>query len=238
MVVANMEEQIRMLLELQQLDTEIFDKKRILEEVPERIKEIGENLANKSADLKNLEEELKKTQAKRKEKDLELETKEQSIKKYQTQLFQVKTNKEYTVLEKEIAGIKADNSLLEEEIIIILDQIDEVKRKVEKENAILAEEKKKSEREKQALLEEKNKNESEFNDLNNKRKEFIQKIDKTILAPYERILHNRDGLAMVPIIEGACGGCNMNLPPQGINEAKLKKRLTTCGNCARILFSE
>lgn len=238
MVVINSEEQIKMLVELQELDGEIFDKKRMLDLIPGRIKELEEILETKSADLKNLEEESKKLQVKRKEKETDLAAKEETIKKYQTQLFQIKTNKEYTSLEKEIAGIRADNSVLEDEIIALLEQVDEIQKKVLKEKQILEEEKRKITDEKKKIGQEKKTNEAEFNDLSSKRKVFAEKLDKKILSVYERILHNRDGLAMVPIIGGACGGCNMNLPHQIINEAKLRKDLIFCGNCARILYIE
>ncbi|UCD55557.1 MAG: hypothetical protein JSV93_01805 [Candidatus Omnitrophota bacterium] len=236
MTTVNMEEQVKILIELQGLDSEIFNKKRFLDAIPGRIRELDDSLEEKSANLKSLEEESKKLQVKRKEKEADLASKEQAIKKYQVQLFQIKTNKEYTSLEKEIANIKADNSILEDEIIELLEHVDEIKKKVSKEKEILENEKGKITQEKKKIENEKKINETEFSDLNNKRKEFVQKLDKNILSKYERILHNRDGLAMVPIIGGTCGGCNMNLPPQVINEAKLKKDFTFCGNCARILY--
>ena len=236
MTMVNMEDQIKMLIELQELDTEIFDRKKLLDAIPERIKELDNNLEEKSTNLKSLEEESKKLQVKRKEKETDLASKEETIKKYKTQLFQIKTNKEYTALEKEIASIKADNSVLEDEIISILDELDGIQKKVSKEKEILEQEKGKAQQEKKKIEDEKKVNEAEYNDLNNKRKEFAQKLDKNILSKYERILHNREGLAMVPVIGDACGGCNMNLPPQVVNEAKLKKEFIFCGNCARILY--
>lgn len=237
MTTVNMVDQIKMLIELQEIDTEIFAKKEILEDIPERIKVIDEALKEKATYLKGLEEESKKLQMKRKEKEIELETKENTIKKYQTQLFQVKTNEEYSSLEKEIGGAKADSSVLEEEIIGLLDQIDEVRKNIAKEKEILGGEEKKAAEENRKIDAEKKQNEAEFNDLSSKRKNFAEKIEKNVLSKYERILHNREGLALVPVVGGACGGCNMNLPPQVINEAKLKSDLTFCGNCARILYS-
>ena len=233
-----MEDQIKMLIELQGLDAEIFGKKAVLDGFPEKMQELDSELERRSAGLKDLEEEFKKVHAKQKEREAELGSKEQSVKKYQTQLFQIKTNKEYTSLEKEIAGIKADSSVLEEEIIGLLDEADEVKKKIEKEKKLLEDEKKKIGEEKKKLEAERKEAEEQFNKLNNQRKEFASRIEKGILSKYERILHNRSGLAMVPIVEDACGGCNMNLPPQVINEARMKKDLLFCGNCARILYTK
>ena len=233
-----MEEQIKMLIELQELDGEIFNKKRILDAIPEKLKEFDRILEEKSTNLKNLEEESKKIQVKHKEKEMELKTKEETIKKHQGQLYQIKTNQEYTALEKEIGSAKADVSILEEDIINLLEEVDQIKKDVTKEKEVLEAEKKKIEVEKKKIEEEKNTIEAGYNNLNEKRKEFAGKVDKKILSRYERILQKWDGLALVSVVGGACGGCNMNLPPQVINEAKLKEGLTFCGNCARILYSE
>jgi predicted nucleic acid-binding Zn-ribbon protein len=233
-----MEDQIKMLVELQELDAEIYNRKRLLDAIPERIKELDDSLEQKSEHLKSLEEESKNLQVKRKQKETDLASKEETIRKYKTQLFQIKTNKEYTSLEKEIAGIKADNSILEDEILGFFEEIDEIKKKVSKEREDLESEKGKIKDEKKAIEDEKKVNEAEFNNLKNKRKEFTGKLDKSVLSKYERILNNREGLAMVRVVHDSCGGCNMNLPPQVINEAKLKKELIFCGNCARILYTE
>ena len=122
--MANLEEQIKLLVELQGLDTHIFKLEDVLESIPRKIKTEEDEFKEKTANLKKVEDGIKTLLLKRKEKEGELETKEGVIKKYQTQLYQVKTNKEYTALQEEIGRAKADNSLIEEDIIRILDQID------------------------------------------------------------------------------------------------------------------
>ena len=87
MATVNMQDQIKILIELQQLDSAIFEKKEILDTVPEKLKEIDEALKQKSSTLKAHEEELKKFQIAHKEKEVDLEAKEGTIKKHQAQLF-------------------------------------------------------------------------------------------------------------------------------------------------------
>jgi len=231
-----MQDTIKMLIELQELDSAIFDVKRLLDGIPEKIKEMDRILEEKSANLKTLEEESKKLQVNHKQKEMELKTKEETIKKHQAQLYKIKTNQEYTALEKETGSVKADSSLLEEEIINILEKVDEIKKSIAEEKQVLEAEKKNVDEEKKKIWAEKKEAEAEYDNLNNKRKEFTSRIDKSVLSKYERILRNKNGLALVPIVGDTCGGCNMNLPPQVINEARLKKDLTFCGNCARILY--
>ena len=119
----NLKEQIKLLVELQGLDTNIFRLEDELESIPETIKNKEEEFKEKSGNLKKLEDGLKALQLKRKEKEGDLEAKEVNIKKYQQQLNQVKTNKEYTALQEEIGRIKADNSLIEEAILNLFDQL-------------------------------------------------------------------------------------------------------------------
>ena len=227
-----------MLIELQELDRELFDRKIILDGIPGRIKDLDDGLQRESETLKSLEEELKKLQLQRKEREVELESKEQVIKKYQAQLYQVKTNQEYTALEKEIGSVKADGSLLEEEIIKLLDSMDDKEKNISKEKETIEEEKKKVNEEKNKIDVLGKAAKAEYDSLSNKRSEFAKNLDKVILSKYERILRSKNGLAVVPVSGGACGGCNMNLPPQVINEAKLRVDLRFCENCTRILYVE
>jgi len=74
--------------------------------------------------------------------------------------------------------------------------------------------------------------------LSAERETLAQKVDKEYLSKYERILHSKDGLAMVSVEHDACGGCNINLPPQVINEIRMKEELIFCQSCARILYIE
>jgi predicted nucleic acid-binding Zn-ribbon protein len=72
--------------------------------------------------------------------------------------------------------------------------------------------------------------------LDVQRKQVLPGIDAKIVTQYERILHNRDGLAIVPVHNNTCGGCNMFVPPQVINLVSMYERLITCEVCNRILY--
>ncbi|MBF0569393.1 MAG: hypothetical protein HQL18_01285, partial [Candidatus Omnitrophica bacterium] len=68
------------------------------------------------------------------------------------------------------------------------------------------------------------------------RREAMQGIDKQSLALYERIVENREGLALVPVISNACGGCFMNTPAQVLNKIRMYDELVRCERCARLLY--
>ncbi len=234
----NLEEQIKLLVELQGLDTHIFRIEDELESIPERIKIMEEEFKETTANLKKLEDGVKALQLKRKEREGDLESKEGTIKKYQTQMYQVKTNKEYSALQDEIGRVKADNSLIEEEVIKLLDQIDGENKEIGKEKEFLKQEESKLNEEKKRLNEEAARIKTELGNLKTQRAELALKVDKDILKKYERIIKNRDGLAVVPVANESCQGCFRIMPPQVINEIKMKSDLIVCENCTRILYIE
>lgn len=234
----NLEEQLKLLVELQGLDTQIFRIERDLESIPQELKKMDDAFEEKKSNLKKLEDGLKALQVKRKEKEMDLESKEGSIKKFQSQLYQVKTNKEYSALEGEIARTKADNSLIEEEILKIFDQMDAENQKISKEKEFLKAEEGKLVQQKKKFDEDVSRMKAEAEGLNAQRAAISGKIDKSILAKYDRIIKSKDGLAVVPVAGESCQGCFRILPPQVIHEIRTKKELICCGSCARILYIE
>ena len=232
----NLKEQIKLLIELQGLDTHIFRFEDELESIPETIKKKEEEFKEKNSSLKKLEDDLKALVMKRKEREGDLEAKEGSIRKYQQQLNQVKTNKEYSALQEEIGRVKADNSIIEEAILNLFDEIDAGNKKIAKEKDFLKSEEAAFNEEKKKLIEESNRIKTELDGLKKQRAELTAKVDKNILKKYERIIKNKDGLAVVTIADEACQGCFRVMPPQVVNEIKMNDELVFCENCARILY--
>ena len=72
--------------------------------------------------------------------------------------------------------------------------------------------------------------------LERDRQTILPDVHGPTLVTYERILQIREGLALVPIVNDACGGCDRRLPPQVVNEVYLKATLVTCESCSRILY--
>ena len=222
------------LRKLQTLDAELYRLKRDQQEKPKELERSRAAVAEQDAQLKALEDRGKSLQLQQKEKEGELQTREASVKKLQGQIFQLKTNKEYSAMQHEIDTLKADNSLLEETILSVFDAIDQAmkekqaqQQRVAEHKQQLAQETVRIERELAALQE-------QVETLERQRREIAPAIAAPALSTYERILVLREGLAMVPLMQESCGGCHWRLPPQVINEVFLKARLVTCEHCNRI----
>ncbi|MFH1189316.1 MAG: C4-type zinc ribbon domain-containing protein [Candidatus Omnitrophota bacterium] len=236
--MVNAEEQVKLLVELQKLDSQILKMEDELNSIPEKLSKFENDLNEKSANLKKHEDNAKALHLKRKEKEVELQTKEDTIKKYTTQMYQVKTNKEYTALQEEIARVKADNSLIEEAILKIFDQVDAENREVASQKEFLKKEEAAMREEKKKLDADSVRIKSDLGALKSQRAELGLKVDQKILVRYDRILANRGGLAVVPIIGESCQGCFAHIPAQIINEVRMKNSIIGCDGCTRILYLE
>lgn len=224
------------LVELQSVDGQIYALKAYREEKPKVITVMRNSLLEKEKAIKGLEDGLKVIQVKRKEKEVDLASKEAAIKKYNLQLMSVKTNKEYTSLQNEIEGLKADNSVLEEEILNFMEEIDLLRMRISKENESLIQEKNKVELEEKKLNLELQTIDEELKVLCSRRDSLLPAIEHTVLSMYEKILVNKNGVAVVSLVGEACQGCFMRVPPQVINEIMMEDKLIICDNCSRILY--
>ena len=229
-------DQIKVLVELQKFDSEIYRLKQELSQQPSQKKRSEEELEKKKTKLKYLDDAQKSLQRKQKDKENDLLSREEKIKKLQAQLYQLKSNKEYQTMELEIKRLKADKSLLEEEILKLLDEVDAARAKLIKEKELLEKEEKAF----KAAAETLNKRASEIQvstaEREEKRKAYAPNVEAKLIAQYEKILKNREGMALVPVRNNSCGGCHIELPPQVVNEIQLQDKWIICESCARILY--
>ncbi len=229
-------EQIKILVELQKLDFQIYGLKRELAEHPGLQKKAEEIFERKKSGLKAAEAELKAVHSKQKEKEGDLQAKEEKVKKLQAQLYQLKSNKEYSVMDMEIKGLKADDSLLEEEILKLMDTLETAKAHAAKQKELLGIEEKKFKEESDALKKQADEIHASVAGLEEKRKAYLPNIETRLLGQYEKLLKGREGLALVPVKNNSCGGCHLGLPPQMVNEIQMQDKLIVCESCARILY--
>jgi uncharacterized protein len=230
--------QITGLVKLQGLDSEIYALKNDKEAKPLEIKVMELSFEAKKQSLALLEKNSLDLQKQRKGNELELATNAEAVKKLQSQLYSLKTNKEFQVMLQQIADTKADGSIIEEKILILFEHADKIKEQIDQENLRLKEEEK-------IFLEQKKKVELRIKEIDGRlsqldaqRKQVTPEINSRMLAEYERILASRDGLAIVPVKDNSCAGCHMLVPPQVINLIKMYEHVVTCEVCNRIFYIE
>jgi predicted nucleic acid-binding Zn-ribbon protein len=233
----NLKQQLEILRQLQEFDSQIY---RLTDEKtakPKEIEVLRAAFEEKKLKLAQLEKASLDAQKEKKDRELEFAAKEEAAKKLQSQLYQLKTNKEYNTMLQQIQDAKADASMIEDKILESMDKMDRVKAQAE-------EEKKRLDQEEQVFNAQKQKVDARIKEiqdvitgLEGQRAQLLPGIDKKILHDYERILKLRDGLAISCVTHNStCSGCNMTLPPQVVNLTRMYDKIITCDVCNRILF--
>jgi predicted nucleic acid-binding Zn-ribbon protein len=231
-----LKQQVDLLVELQQIDSErkrIETKKHDLPVELERLKTTLRDFEEK------VEEERKKIEdlyERHRLKENELKKGNETLKKTKSRLFEVKTNKEYQALLKEIEVITGRNDEIESEIINVLEAIDTVKEQLdqeEKEYTVF-----RSERESDIgkIEEEINSIDSVLSTIQKKYADVKELIHADHLRRYDIIKQKRNNRAVVPVWKEICGGCHMNIPPQMYNELQKYEELMLCPHCNRIIY--
>ncbi len=224
------------LRQLQAVDSRLYRLRAEQRRKPEELQATQAQVAQQQAQAQAAEARLKELQMQQKQKELDLAAKEGVIKKLQMQLSQVKTNKEYTTMQHEIDQHKADVSLLEEEVLKLMDAIEQASREHKAQAAQVAQQQAALRQEEVRVAADVAALEQQAGALEAQRRTITPLIERASLAVYERVLANREGLAMVPLAEESCSGCHMVQPPQVVSEVYLKAKLIMCESCNRILY--
>ncbi|MEJ2637269.1 MAG: C4-type zinc ribbon domain-containing protein [Calditrichia bacterium] len=230
-----MKKVVKELVELQEIDSR-FDVLQLQKgDLPMMIEEAEQDLKDKQDRRDELQEKISKGEADRRMFQSEIEASKEKLKKYEDQLYSVQTNKEYDAISLEIDTKKMEVSELENKILQSLEEEEETKKIIEElggDIAKLEEQLKDYREELKEIIEQ---TEEEEKRLSNERKKIVAEIDDRYLRQYDRIRKAKDGLAVVPVKRGSCGGCFSAIPPQKIVEIHENNRLYTCEHCGRIL---
>ncbi len=232
----DLKQQINILVKLQALDSQIYELNAERKKIPEELNLLKQKYKEKEEGVKQTEQEVKNKQLEIKKMEGDLKSKEEVIKKHQRQLYQIKTNKEYTSLEAEIKNLKADVSSLEDKVIGCLDEVEQMSKTFLQHKENLNKEEQKLKQEEELANRRCQEIEQQIKDLNKKKEPFVSAIESLFLSQYERILVKKEGEAMSAVKNGACGECRFMLTPQVIEEIKMGKELIFCSSCSRILY--
>ena len=233
-----MREQLERLVALQTVDLKIQEMERAKEEIPQRIASLEEELGKEEEKVKAERSELEKLQKERRQKEKDLEEEVDRVKKTEARVFEIKTNKEYQAVLKEIEAAKRLNRQREEEILGILERLEELQAQLGKREKALEARRKEYQREIAELKQKQASFDAEMADEVRQREAQEKQIPRELLNKYHMLLEKRQGVAVARVINGACQACNMNLRPQLYIELQKQDTLIACPNCNRILFWE
>ncbi|UCD71910.1 MAG: hypothetical protein JSW70_02650 [Syntrophobacterales bacterium] len=232
-----MNEQLRLLRELQEIDLHLKAIEADKERYPIEIKNLDEKLASEKEMFKQRGERIELLEKERRQKEGDLELEQERMRKAQSKLYDVKTNKEYQALLAEIETLKEINSQREIEILEIMDEVDELKREYKKREKEMLEMEERIGAEKKRLEESLGKTDGALASNKRKRTMVTKKLPPELMALYQTLKDKRR-TAVVPARFGACQGCNVKIPPQMFNEVQRSEIIIICPSCNRILYWE
>ena len=235
----SVEEKLKSLLDLQKVETKLDEIQSLKGELPIEVSDLEDEIQGLHARERRIEEEINGITEFINEKKLIMIESDALVKKYEKQSENVKNNREFEAINKEIEMQSLELKLAEKHIKDANEEMGDKVRVLEiaKKNIATKEvnlKHKKSELDK--IISETIKEETQYRKESDKAK---SKVDPRLLASYERIRKNyRNGLSVVPIVRDACGGCFNAIPPQRQSEIRQRKKIIVCENCGRILVDE
>lgn len=235
----SVEERLRALYDLQLIDSRIDEIRNVRGELPLEVRDLEDEVEGLSTRLQKLDESLANIDDQIKNKKNLIEEAKALIKKYSEQQKNVRNNREFNSLTKEVEFQELEIQLAEKHIKEFYVQIEQKKEVIGTTKDNLKERTNHLKHKKAELNTILAETEREEGTLNKKSEKYKQLIEERLVAAYTRIRKNvKNGLAVVPIERGAAGGSYFTIPPQVIVEIASRKKIITDEHSGRILVDE
>jgi predicted nucleic acid-binding Zn-ribbon protein len=227
---------LKLLIDLQDIDSRILEKRIFIEKVPGRIFKVDEPLKQARLELEKIQQKNEVLGKKKHEKENMLEDINQKIKKMQSHISEIKTNKEYQAYLKEMGAVKTEIADIEDEILFFMEELDNsLKQQKEKEDKVKIVTDKINALKKE-LDQEVEKKEKELSLLNDERDKVVGLIEPDTFNLYTMLINSGNGIALTRAKDEICLGCNINMPPQLFVEIRKNEEIIQCPQCRRILY--
>ena len=238
-VEVSVEQKLVALYTLQQVDSKIDEIRAYRGNLPLEIQDIEDEIAGLETRITNFKDESKKHQKDISDYKIKIKETEALIKKYEEQQNNVRNNREYDSLTKEIEYQQLDNQLSEKRIKEITAKDNDLATKVADAQLRLTELKASLKEKKDELHSLVEGTEKEEEQLLQRSADCEKLVEDRLLVAYKRIRKNaRNGLAVVGIFDEACGGCFNRIPPQHQLDICTHKKIIVCEYCGRILVDK
>lgn len=235
----SMEEKIAALYELQKIDSKIDEINKLKGELPLEVEDLENEVAGLETRIANIKAEISEIDQLTLQRKGEIDQSKALIKKYDEQLKNVRNNREYDSLSKELEYQGLEIELNEKRLKEYAASLTQKKAQAESAETMREERMTDLEAKRTELTTIDKETAEEMNKLTAERDEARKKIDERLLSAYNRIRGNvRNGLAVVTVRRDACGGCYNRIPPQRQFEIRQNRKAIVCEYCGRILVSD
>ena len=224
------------LIHLQELDTAAERQRRRVADIPTLQAALDARLAERTAAVDGVKTRIAACQAARREIEKDLAVVQGRLSKYKNQLMEVKTNKEYQAMQKEMSVAEHEIGDHETHLLERMEEADVLAAELKAAEAALKSEQAEISRNRQALDDERGSTAADLQRTTEERAALAAKVSPEALAIFERIAHGRKGQAMAEARDGLCTVCHVRLRPQVFNQARRNDSIIQCDSCTRILY--
>jgi predicted nucleic acid-binding Zn-ribbon protein len=230
-----MEEQLSLLIQLQEIDLKVRLHTEQNNRLPEALAALERRRAASQEDIEKVKGTLLEAQKNKRDRDNDLEVAVQKVEKLKTRSSEIKNNKEYQAILKEIESAELECKTIEDDILKLMEKIDNAalqitaaEQRAQNEDVTILTEQKQHEAASVKLGD-------ELQAMGQARKQLVSRISPPVLSQYQKLLISR-GFALAEARGESCSGCYMSIPPQVFVNVKKNENIITCPHCNRILY--
>lgn len=231
-----MSPELEHLVKLQQIDSEVETRRHVLTALPNVLQALEARLAARQGTLDEAKARLAENQNQRRTLEKELSVVQTRLTRFKEQLMEVKTNKEYTAMQHEIAMAQDGVRAFEDQMLELMVLADDINTSIKTAESALADERTKVTSERTQHETNAGKLSKEIEELLRAREEQRKDLSGEAARLFDHVSRSRKGAAMAEARDGHCTACHVRLRPQMYNEVRRGDRLIQCESCSRILY--
>ena len=233
----SVESKLQTLYQLQATLSAIDEKRALRGELPLEVQDLEDEIAGLKTRVEHIEGDINDFQQAVAQKQGEIKEAEESVERYKKQLDEVRNNREYDTLTKEIEFQSLEIELCNKKIKEANAKVEDKKRELIRTNDLINDRQQALDEKKSELDEIMQETREEEQALKAKAEDLETKIEPRLLSSFKRIRKNaRNGLGIVYVQRDACGGCFNKIPPQRQLDIKMHKKIIVCEYCGRIMI--
>jgi len=229
-------QKLEALTKLQKVDSELNEIKKVRGALPEEVNDLEDEITGFETRVQKFNQELADLDEQINKNKQGIKDAEKLIKKYEEQQMNVRNNREYDAITKELELQQLEIQILEKRIKEAHANIEAKKEEIDGTKDLSGERLKDLDSKKKELENLVSESEEEEKKLLKQRDKAAKSIEERLFLSYEKIRNSAiNGLAVVTVGRGACGGCFNIVPPQRQADIREKKKIIVCEHCGRIL---
>lgn len=224
------------LITLQDIDVEIKQIREEIDNLPQRQQELENRFAASVKEYLDLKQQFEDAQSEKIRIETELENEQERHQKFKTDLMKATNEREYTTAVREIDVTRKNISLMETEILKLMEKIEKSESLVGEKTPEMESRRVEVDKQLAEWAESSKRNQTRLEELSSKRVPLLAELSPGARSDFERLSKMRTGLALAEARNYSCMGCRMTIRPQVFNDIRRAETIITCESCGRILF--